>query len=136
MEHNEHRQEKIEALLARKVGEFLSREAGNMSLMTVTRVAYNDKTKHATVFFTVFPESQEKTALAFVKRKSSDMREWIKEEVNMGSLPVFEFVIDIGEKNRQRVDDISAMDAANTTMDEVSMIEAQSKKKEAENLGE
>ncbi len=110
MEHNEHRQEKIESLLAQKVAEFLSMEAGNMSLITVTRVAFNDKTKHATVFITVLPDSQEKTALAFAKRKSSDMREWIKERINMGSLPVFTFVIDIGEKNRQRVDDIAAAD--------------------------
>lgn len=129
MEHNEHRQEKIESLLAQKVGEFLSMEAGNMSLITVTRVAFNDKTKQATVFITVLPDSQEKTALAFAKRKSSDMREWIKERINMGSLPVFSFVIDIGEKNRQRVDDLSAVS-------EVEMMEEQSKKKEAENLGE
>jgi ribosome-binding factor A len=98
MEHNEHRQEKIESLLAQKVAEFLSMEAGNMSLITVTRVAFNDKTKQATVFITVLPDSQEKTALAFAKRKSSDMRKWIKERINMGSLPVFSFVIDIGEK--------------------------------------
>ncbi len=115
IQRDEHRQEKIESLLAQKVGEFLSMEAGNMSLITVTRVAYNDKTKHATVFITVLPDSQEKTALAFAKRKSSDMREWMKEKVLMGSLPVFEFVIDIGEKNRQRVDDISAMNSLAST---------------------
>lgn len=114
IQRDEHRQEKIESLLAQKVGEFLSMEAGNQSLITVTRVAYNDKTKHASVFITVLPDSQEKTALAFAKRKSSDMREWMKQKVLMGSLPVFEFVIDIGEKNRQRVDDISAMDSADT----------------------
>ncbi len=114
MERDPHRQEKVESLLARYVGEFLSHEAGPMSLITVTRVTYNPKTKKAIVFLSVLPDSQEKTALAFAKRKSSDLREWIKEKVNMGSLPVFEFLIDIGEKNRQRVEDISAQDNLGT----------------------
>jgi len=105
-----HRQEKIESLLARLAGEFLSHEAGPMSLITVTHVAYNEKTNHASVFITVLPESQEKTALAFVKRKSSDLRAFVKEHLNIRVLPVFIFFIDIGEKNRQRVDDISALD--------------------------
>jgi len=110
MKTTDHRQEKVESLLTRVVGEFLSHEAGPMSLITVTRVAYNEKTKGATVFISVLPEDQEKPALAFVKRKSSELREYVKKLVNMRSLPVFEFIIDIGEKNRQRVDDIAAMD--------------------------
>ncbi len=106
----DHHQEKVESLLTKLVGEFLSHEAGPMSLITVTRIAYNEKTKGATVFISVLPETQEKAALAFAKRKSSDLREYVKKFVNMRSLPVFEFIIDVGEKNRQRVDDISSQD--------------------------
>ena len=110
-ENQKHRQEKIESLLVRLVGEFLSHEAGTQSLITVTRIAFNDKTKKASVFLTVLPEAQEKTALAFAKRKSSDLREFVKSRIDMRSLPVFDFVIDIGEKNRQMVEDISAQDS-------------------------
>lgn len=102
-----HRQEKIESLLAKLTGEFLSHEAGPMSLITVTHVAYNEKTNHASVFITVLPENQEKTALAFAKRKSSDLRAFVGEHLKIRALPVFVFFIDIGEKNRQRIDDIS-----------------------------
>lgn len=107
-----HHQEKVESLLARLVGEFLSHEAGPQSLITVTRIAFNEKAKSATVFITVLPETQEQAALAFAKRQSSDLREYVREHSKMGILPIFDFVIDIGEKNRQRVEDIAAQDEA------------------------
>ena len=101
-------QEKIESLLARLVGEFLSHEAGPVSLITVTRVTFNEKSKHATVFLSVLPEDKEAGALAFAKRQSSELREYVREKAKLRILPIFEFVIDIGEKNRQKMDDISA----------------------------
>ena len=104
------RQEKIESLLARHVGEFLSHEASPMSLITVTRVMYNEKAKKADVFITVLPETKEKTAVEFAQRKSHDLREYVREKANLGILPIFSFAIDIGEKNRQMVDKITAED--------------------------
>jgi ribosome-binding factor A len=106
----DHRQEKIESLLAQQVGLFLSQESGKMSLITVTRVEFNQRNKHALVYLSVLPENQEKTALEFAKRKSPELREWIEDKISIGSIPFFEFMIDIGEKNRQRVEEISAQD--------------------------
>lgn len=106
-----HRQEKIESLLARLVGEFLSHEAGPVSLITVTHVTYNEKTNHASVFITVLPETQEETALAFAKRRSSDLRDYVKDHVKMRAIPIFVFFIDIGEKNRQMIENISVKDS-------------------------
>lgn len=85
-----------------------------MSLITVTNVRFNEKTKRALVMLTVLPENKEQTALDFVKRKSSEMRRFIKEKINMRILPIFDFVIDMGEKNRQMVDSISAQDIQRT----------------------
>jgi ribosome-binding factor A len=99
--------EKTESLLARLVGEFLSHEAGPVSLITVTRVAFNEKSKHATVFLSVLPEDKEAGALAFAKRQSSELREYVREKAKLRVLPIFEFVIDIGEKNRQKVDGLT-----------------------------
>lgn len=107
----EFHQEKTESLLARLVGEFLAHEAGPSSLITVTHVAYNEKAKQAAVFMTVLPETKEAAALAFAKRQSSDLREYVREHAKLRVLPVFSFAIDFGEKNRQRVDEISSMDA-------------------------
>lgn len=108
-----HHQEKIESALQKVVGEFINHEAGPMSLITVTRVTFNEKSKHATVFISVLPEDQEEKALAFAKRQSSDLREHIRERLKLHVLPIFEFVIDIGEKNRQRVEDIATQDSLN-----------------------
>lgn len=110
MEHIPHRNEKMESLLTRLVGEFVSHEAGPVSLITVTRVSFNQKAKRATAFITVLPDSKEKPALDFLQRKSSELREYVRDHARVGILPVFDFQIDIGEKNRQRVDDISAAD--------------------------
>jgi ribosome-binding factor A len=105
--------QKTESLLGRLVGEFLSQEAGPQSLVTVTRVSFNEKSKHATVYLSVLPETQEVAALAFVKRQSSNLREYVRARAKLRILPVFEFLIDIGEKNRQRLEEISAEDTAN-----------------------
>lgn len=105
-----HRQEKIESLLTQLAGTFLSHEAGPKSLITVTRVAYNEKTNHAVVCISVLPENREEDALAFAKRRSSDLRNFVKEHIKMRAVPVFDFLIDLGEKNRQRVDDILTTD--------------------------
>jgi ribosome-binding factor A len=106
-----HHQEKVEAALQKVVSEFLNHEAGPSSLITVTRIAFNEKAKKALVFLSVLPSDQEEKALAFAKRKSSELRSIVKEKTNMRVLPIFDFVIDIGEKNRQLVEDISAKES-------------------------
>lgn len=111
--NNPHHQEKVESALQKVVGEFINNEAGPMSLITVTRVTFNEKSKQAMVFLSVLPEDQEEKALAFTKRKSSELREHVRETAKLSVLPIFEFVIDIGEKNRQRVEDIAAQDSLN-----------------------
>lgn len=107
---SQHHQEKVESQIAKLAGEFLSQEAGPHSLITVTNVLFNEKTKRAMICITVMPESQENSALAFVKRKSSDFREYVRANSRIGILPVFDFVIDIGEKNRRFIEEVSAQD--------------------------
>ncbi len=100
-------QEKIESLLQKLVSEFLAHEAGPVSLITVTRITFNEKSKHATVMLSVLPEDKEQAALAFAQRQSSELREYVRSRAKLRVLPIFEFVIDIGEKNRQKVDNIA-----------------------------
>lgn len=104
------RKERTESLLTKLVGEFLAHEAGPASLITVTHIAFNEKAKRATIFLTVLPESKEKAALEFTHRRSSDLREYVRAHARLGILPVFDFVIDAGEKNRQFVDGVAQED--------------------------
>jgi len=58
------------------------------------------------VRMTVFPESEEKQALDFARRKRTEFREYVKSRVKTRLLPAIDFEIDFGEKNRQRIEEI------------------------------
>ena len=98
------RDERFLEIMKDLAARFLLINGNNSSLLTVTRVELTRDKKGATIFFTVFPDSYEKTALEFTKRKRKDFREFLKENSRFGHLPHVNFEIDLGEKNRQRID--------------------------------
>jgi ribosome-binding factor A len=100
------RDERLKEILHDLGARFLMQNGNNSSLLTVTRVELTRDGKYATIFFTVFPDSFEKTALEFAKRKRSEFKEFIKENSKLGRIPQFDFEIDSGEKNRQRIDNL------------------------------
>ena len=83
---------------------FLSRESNRTSLVTVTSIELNDKGDRALIRVTVFPEDKETEAVLFLKRMRSDFRKFTKQNSKLPRLPTFDFEIDKGEKNRQRVE--------------------------------
>lgn len=100
------RNEKIREILHDLGARFLSMNGNGSSLLTVTNVELTSDGKRATIFFTVFQENFEKTALEFAKRKRSEFKEFIKEHSKLGRIPQMDFGIDSGEKNRQKIDDL------------------------------
>ncbi len=98
---------KIEEQLRELSAKFLNTENNGSSLLTVTRVVLTENGKNATIFFTVFPEKFEKTAIEFAKRKRGDFKHLAIEKLRIGNVPNVDFEIDFGEKNRQRIDVIS-----------------------------
>jgi ribosome-binding factor A len=85
---------------------FLLLEGNNSSLLTITNVVLTKDGKRATIFFTVFPESYEKTALEFAKRKRSEFKQFVRDNSRLGMIPQLDFAIDAGEKNRQKIDNL------------------------------
>lgn len=100
------RQIQVAETLAHLAADFFARESNRQSLVTVTRADVSPDFKNVSIFFTVLPEKYEDAALKFAKRNRSEFREYIKEHVRMKFLPTFDFEIDYGEKNRQRIDDL------------------------------
>ena len=100
------RNEKIEEILRDLGAKFLLLNGNNSSLLTVTRAELTKDGKCATIFFTVFPDEFEKTALEFAKRKRSEFKEFVKENSKLGRIPLLDFSIDSGEKNRQKIDNL------------------------------
>ena len=101
------RNERLKDALREVAAEFLVREAGPQSLITVTRTDLSEDSKRGTIFITVLPEEAETEALNFANRNRSEFSDFFKTRIK-GALPPFiEFVIDKGEKNRQRLDELS-----------------------------
>src|ERR1035441_3805833 len=86
--------------------EYLVREANHDSLITVTGVELSDKETRARILICDLPTAKEADALDFVQRKANDLRLYFMKKVKMRRAPRLSFAIDIGEKNRQRIDEI------------------------------
>jgi ribosome-binding factor A len=105
--HMSEKDDRLKEVVRSLAAEYLQRESNGLSLITVTDVSITDRGGRATVYFTVLPEGKQKAALDFVKRKRAEFREHVMEKSRIGRIPFFDFAIDVGEKNRQRIDSIS-----------------------------
>lgn len=101
-----HKEKLVEAV-RELAAEFLARENGGQSLVTVTRVDITERERRAIVYITVLPREKEGSALDFANRRAPDLRAFFKQRSRMRTLPFVEFRIDEGEKNRQRMDELS-----------------------------
>jgi len=111
------RNERMREALRETAAEFLAREAGRESLITVTRAELSEDGKHGTIYITVMPfsgqalagqaDNAEAAAVAFANRNRGEFGNFFKTRVKGVLLPRIEFVIDRGEKNRQRLDELS-----------------------------
>lgn len=101
-----HRPEKVAGRLQEIISSFLNKEAGTQSIITVTRCAINRDLRKVVVFLSVFPENFEAEALSFAQRRRRELRSLIAKELPMKNIPLVEFEIDIGEKNRQEIDQL------------------------------
>jgi ribosome-binding factor A len=106
METNPNRHEKMREALREVAAEFLAREAGPQSLITVTSASLSSEGRRGTVFITVLPESAEAAALAFANRNRGEFGQFFEKRIRGVSVPRVEFALDRGEKSRQRLDDI------------------------------
>ncbi len=87
--------------------DFLARSLPKRSLVTVTHAELTADLKTATIFLTVLPQTEEQDALKEAKRMRSDLRDYLRSHTRLHPLPVVDFDIDYGEKNRQRIDELT-----------------------------
>ena len=101
------KKERIGEMIHRLAAKFILENASLGSLITVTRVELSPTGKESKVFFTTLPESQEDTALKFLERKIPEFKRYVRDESRIGQIPHIDFKIDYGERNRQRLDELS-----------------------------
>lgn len=101
------RHDRVRSLMSELVASFIREEANADPLITITRLDIAPNYRNVTVFFTTIPESGENNALIFLKRKGGELRGYVMKHSNLKVVPYFTFEIDYGERNRQRIDEIT-----------------------------
>ncbi len=97
----------MQEALREAAAEFLSREAGRQSLITVTRAELSEDAGRGIIYVSVYPESAEAGALEFANRNRGEFSEFFQKRVRGMRVPHVEFKLDLGEKNRQRLDELT-----------------------------
>lgn len=100
------KQQKLEELIRNLAAQFIQIESSGVSLITITRCIIAEDLKHAMILVTVLPEKEENDALQFLKRKRSELRAYIRSHARTRVIPVVDFALDIGEKTRQKIDEL------------------------------
>ncbi len=98
--------DKLKEMIRELAAEYFSRESNRQSLITITGVEIFSRGGKARILMTVLPENAEASALEFAHRQLTDFRQYVMEKSRIGRIPFFEVAIDIGEKNRQKIDEI------------------------------
>ena len=97
----------MESALRDVAAEFMVREANRNTLITITRALLSEDNKRATIYMTVLPDSADESALSFANRNRTELRAFFKTRIRGVLPPDITFEIDYGEKNRQRLDELS-----------------------------
>ncbi len=101
------RNDRARSILTTLVADFIRQESNTTPLITVTNLVASPDFHEVTIFVTVYPSGREDESLIFLKRKGSDLRDYIKKNGRLRSIPFFDFAIDYGDKNRLNIDEIS-----------------------------
>ena len=84
--------ERAEEVLVQAASEFINRESNRNSMITVTNVETRNRSKHVTVFVSVFPEKETRAACDFLNRKRNEFREYLKKHTRFHPLPIVTFL--------------------------------------------
>lgn len=103
---SEFRSEKIANHIRELAAVYIEREAGNTSMITVTRVLLSPDNKNATILISVLPREKEAAAYGFLRRNLGELRKYITKGLMVHPIPFLTVEIDEGEKNRQKIDEL------------------------------
>ena len=84
------------AIIEREAAQFIAREAGNDSLITVIRAQSVAHGERIMVFVSVFPTEKSRSALDFLERQREAFSNHLKSHVHF-RLPRIDFLLDNGE---------------------------------------
>lgn len=101
---NEMKQHRAEQLLREIAADFVERHSNRTSLITVTGIDLAPDMAHAVILLSVMPEEKAHQVVEATNRWKHEFRDYVKTRARLRVLPFFEFAIDKGELNRQRIE--------------------------------
>jgi ribosome-binding factor A len=101
------REQRASSNLLHLAAEYIALEAGRTTLITPTRTDISPDRKNATIFVSVFPDTERDNAVAFLVRHRDPFRQYIRQHGRFAILPFIKFEFDYGEQHRQRLDEIT-----------------------------
>ena len=98
-EHASHHQhDRATEIVAREAAQFILREAGSGSLITVIRAESDARGEHVKVFVSVYPTDKIPAALQFLERQREAFADYLKQHARL-RLPRVDFLLDNGEQS-------------------------------------
>ena len=112
------RLQKLNKEMRKAFSEFIERESNKESLVTVTRCDTSPDLANVIVHVSVLPVHLEEKVIAFLNRRQVDARSYMKKRVVCRRIPKVTFMIDLGEKNRQHIDQLLRDDILRSNREE------------------
>jgi ribosome-binding factor A len=78
---------RAESIIQKLASEFINRESNRTSLITVTQVEYDDRTRATSIFISTYPEKDTRGAVEFLNRNRDEFRDYIKKHSRLARLP-------------------------------------------------
>jgi ribosome-binding factor A len=100
------RTEKVANRIKELAALYWNRANNRASLITVTTCRVSTDLKQATLYVTIFPVDKENAAMSFLKRTRGDLRDYLKKNLDIKNIPFLDVILDEGEKNRQKIDEL------------------------------
>ncbi|MFZ2167244.1 MAG: hypothetical protein WAV50_00030 [Minisyncoccia bacterium] len=92
------RKNRATGVIAHEAAEFISREAGSGSLITVIRAQAVSHGDRVLVFVSIFPEDKAQAALNFLERHREAFSDHLKTHTRLRPLPRVDFMLDNHEE--------------------------------------
>ena len=93
------REGRVTAIIAQEAAQFIAREAGSNSLITVIRAQAASHGDRVLVFVSIFPEDKAQAALKFLERQREAFSDHLKTHARLRPLPRIEFLLDNREND-------------------------------------
>jgi ribosome-binding factor A len=78
--------------LQKAASDFVNRESNRQSMITVTRVAMDERGSLADVYISVFPDTELQHATEFLNRNRDEFKMFLKKHVSLRTIPRVRFL--------------------------------------------